>query len=198
MGELTVQYVLLAIVVSLILLVVLATAARTYWKYRGSRIITCPETQRPAGIDVDALYVAMTATANSEHPRLRLADCSRWPEKKNCGQDCLAQVEAAPESCLVRMIVARWYADKACVFCGRPLAESHWYEHKPALMDTAGKTVPWSNVPPADLPDVLRSHKPVCWNCHIAETFRREHPELVVERDARTQSSRPRETANAG
>jgi hypothetical protein len=23
---------------------------------------------------------------------------------------------------------------------------------------------------------------PVCWNCHIAQTFRRVHPELVVVR----------------
>ena len=27
--------------------------------------------------------------------------------------------------------------------------------------------------------------EPVCWNCHIAESFRREHPDLVTDRDNR-------------
>ena len=30
----------------------------------------------------------------------------------------------------------------------------------------------------------MGTHLPVCWNCHIAESFRREHPELVVDRPA--------------
>ena len=32
------------------------------------------------------------------------------------------------------------------------------------------------------LQEVLATHWPVCWNCHVAETFRREHPELVAHR----------------
>jgi hypothetical protein len=30
--------------------------------------------------------------------------------------------------------------------------------------------------------DVFSTHRPVCWNCHVTETFRRLHPELVVDR----------------
>jgi hypothetical protein len=30
----------------------------------------------------------------------------------------------------------------------------------------------------------LGRHWPVCWSCHMSETFRRAHPELVVERPA--------------
>jgi len=29
----------------------------TWWKYRGPRVITCPENHRPAGVTVDALHV---------------------------------------------------------------------------------------------------------------------------------------------
>jgi len=37
-------------------------------------------------------------------------------------------------------------------------------------------------IPAEKLQEVLRTDWPVCWNCHVAETFRREHPELVVNR----------------
>jgi hypothetical protein len=29
---------------------------------------------------------------------------------------------------------------------------------------------------------VLETHRPVCWNCYIAQFFRHEHPDLVVYR----------------
>ena len=32
------------------------------------------------------------------------------------------------------------------------------------------------------LPEIFATHQPVCWNCHIAESFRRLHPELVTDR----------------
>ncbi len=27
---------------------------------------------------------------------------------------------------------------------------------------------------------------PLCWDCHVAESFRREHPDLATDRDSRT------------
>jgi hypothetical protein len=51
--------------------------ADAWWKYRGQRVITCPENQRPAGVVVDARHAA--ATALGKAPELRLASCSRWP-----------------------------------------------------------------------------------------------------------------------
>jgi hypothetical protein len=32
------------------------------------------------------------------------------------------------------------------------------------------------------LTTVLETHAPICWNCYIAQTFRLDHPELVVFR----------------
>jgi hypothetical protein len=29
---------------------------------------------------------------------------------------------------------------------------------------------------------VLETHSPVCWDCYIAQEFRRDHPDLVVLR----------------
>jgi hypothetical protein len=162
------------------LAVLIALVVRNWLRWRGARLITCPETQLPAGVRVDARHAALKSLSGP--PELRLADCSRWPEKRNCGQECLKQIERSPEGCLVRYILAQWYADKECSRCGKPLGNIDWLERKPAVMAPGGKTLEWQEVPTERLADVLASHRPVCWNCHIVETFRREHPELVVER----------------
>jgi len=62
------------------------------WRgYRKERAVTCPETGKPASVQVDAARVAATAWGGV--PDVRLKECSRWPEKAGCGQDCLAQLE---------------------------------------------------------------------------------------------------------
>jgi hypothetical protein len=33
--------------------------------------------------------------------------------------------------------------------------------------------------------NVLATHVPVCWDCRVAKTFRREHPELLTDRPPR-------------
>jgi hypothetical protein len=158
---------------------VLRPVARAYLGLRGTRVVTCPETGKPVAIEVDARHAAVTAA--SGRPHLRLRDCSRWPERRGCGQECLRQAEEAPEDCLARVMLARWYAGKACVYCGKPFEVDGW-GHKPALMNAGGRTFEWHEVRPEALPEVLATHLPVCWDCHIAETFRREHPELVTDR----------------
>jgi hypothetical protein len=156
-----------------------APLVRVYRKFRGTRVVTCPETQHAAAVDID---VARAMLSGFGPPELRLRECSRWPERRDCGQECLAQIEAAPEDCLIRSILTRWYQDKTCVICGKALGHVDWIEHKPALLAPDRKTVEWHDVPPETLPDVLGTHLPVCWNCHIAATFRRQYPELVVDR----------------
>jgi hypothetical protein len=173
-------YVAGALAVLAILYFVLRPFARAYLRYRGTRVIMCPEACKPAAVWVDAAHAAGTAIVG--RPRLRLKDCSRWPERAGCDQSCLSQVETAPHGCLVRTLLAEWYRKQKCVFCGRPLGEAHWVEHRPALLNADGRTLEWSEVPPETIPDVLATHQPVCWDCHIAETFRCQHPELVVDR----------------
>jgi hypothetical protein len=157
---------------------------RSYSKLRGQRLITCPETQKPAAVDLDAIPLARDAAFGTPH--LRLSECSRWPERQGCGQECLKQIEAAPEGCLVRRIVANWYAGKTCAICGKPVnVTEEWVGHVPALLNPEKKTVCWDKIAAERLPEVFQTHSPVCWSCHIAETFRREHPDLVVDRPAR-------------
>jgi hypothetical protein len=155
-------------------------AARAYLDYRGKRLVTCPETQKTAAVDVNAREAALGAFLRE--PTLQLKQCSRWPERQNCGQDCLEQIEISPENCLVWSIVSKWYEGKACVFCHKQIGPLHHLDHAPALLAPDFKTVEWNQIRPEQLPEIFATHQPVCWNCHVAETFRRLHPELVVER----------------
>ncbi len=182
-AEMTPAIVFLVIVLGLAALMLaarLVMAGRNYLRYRGERLITCPENKKPAAVVVDARRAARQTLVG--HPRLRLEDCSRWPEKQNCPQDCLREVEADPEKCLVWAIVTHWYEGQSCVYCGNPFGKITWHDHKPALLSPAGKTVQWTEIPAEWLPEVLETYRPICWNCHVAETFRREHGEIVIER----------------
>jgi hypothetical protein len=175
----TVLYLMAVVVAVAALYLLVVPLGRLFFKFRGTRLVTCPETNAPAAVKVDALRAAMQGP---DQPGLQLQQCSRWPERQGCGQECLHQIEAAPEDCLVRSILTRWYAGKSCVFCGKKLDEIDWMEHKPALMSSEGKTLEWHELAPEAIPEVLATHRPVCWNCHIARTFRRQHPDLVVDR----------------
>jgi hypothetical protein len=175
-------YALLAGTIVLVILRVVASAS-TYFKFRGKRLVTCPENRQPEGVEVDARNAAKEALLRTPH--LRLSECSRWPERQNCGQDCLRQIESAPQECLVWNIVRKWYAGKKCVYCHNPIGEVEWMGgHKPALLNAELKTVPWDTIPVERLPEALSAFVPACWSCHIAETFRREHSDLVIDRPA--------------
>jgi len=147
---------------------------RRFLANRGDRLVQCPENEQPAAVGVDAFKAALGG-------RLELSDCSRWPEKSSCGRECLEQIEKSPQGCLVRTMVTDWYLDKNCSVCGKPVGHIDWLERKPALMDGAGVARPWQAVAPETLPTVLATHTPVCFDCYVAETFRREHPELVLD-----------------
>ena len=157
---------------------------KAYLRYRGKGVVICPETREPTAIEVDATHTAWAVAGGTFD--LRLKDCSRWPERANCGQECVKQIENAPELCLMMTIRANWYEGKACVFCGKPFGEINWTDHEPALLTLENQTVEWREIPLEEIYDTLTIHLPVCWNCHMAETFRLEHPELVVERPWKT------------
>lgn len=171
-----------------IVLVIIATAlyfgirwlVRTSSKYRGSRTVACPETGRPAIVEIDALHASLTSIVG--HPDIRLESCSRWPMKNQCGQECLANLDVAPGECLVSGVLMQWYRGKNCAYCGKPAEELQWMDRKPALQTPAGQLIEWGEVPINKRSLVLKSHLPVCWECYIAQTFRQNHPDLVVFR----------------
>ncbi len=170
----------LALGVCIVVGLVVPRFTRTYLALRGRRVVTCPENDEFAAVEVDARRAARAALVGKE--RLQLRDCSRWPEARECGQECLAQIEASPTGCLVRTMLDQWYAGSTCAVCGKEIGAIDWYKHKPALMAPDRRTVEWNDVPAETLPEVLATHFPVCWDCHVVESLVREHPERIVVR----------------
>ena len=156
--------------------------AGAWMTYRGTRVVVCPENREMVTVKVDAGHAAFSASQG--RPDLRLESCTQWPEKGGCGQECLGQIESAPEACLLRSILADWYQGKTCAFCGREFHAIHWHDHEPGLVAPGGAILAWDAFRPEQVLDVLATHKPVCWDCRVAESFRREHPELVTDRPA--------------
>jgi hypothetical protein len=167
---------------SIYLIFRLLRAFRTYLTFQGNRIVSCPENHCAAAVRVAAAKGAFNAMVGRDH--LSLKTCSRWPERHGCGQECLAQIEEAPKACLVWTIINSWYQGQECVYCHKPFGELHWHDHPPALLNREHKTIEWKQIPPEELQEALGKHQPVCWNCHMAETFRREFPEKFVDRPA--------------
>jgi hypothetical protein len=154
---------------------------RTYMHFRGARVVLCPETSAAAGVEMNALRAA-TPKLGRRSPKLVLQACSRWPERAGCGQACIRQIEAAPEQCLLRTILAQWYFGKDCALCHERFGEIHWTDHKPALMTTDGEAKAWQDVRAEDVFRITDTHVPICWRCYTVQSFCHEHPELVLNR----------------
>ncbi len=159
------------------------------FRYQGKRVVTCPENQRPAGVALDVRPLLSTGLVSA--PKLRLSTCSRWPEHADCGRDCLSEIAAGPEACLVRTLLSDWFIDKTCHYCGLSFGPIQWAVQNPALL-VKGKSVDVSGIPPEQLPELLAVAKPVCFACHTANTWVREHPELVTDRSSRTAGPAPK------
>jgi hypothetical protein len=152
---------------------------RVWRRLRGDRLVTCPETGRTSAVRIDARHAATSMLLDGT-ASVRLAQCSRWPSRESCDEACVH--EATTTECSVRHIVEKSYESQACVYCGKAIGDVDFLGHEAALLDPDGKTFAWSEVAPERMQETLRTSQKVCWNCHVAETFRRIHPELVTDR----------------
>jgi hypothetical protein len=162
---------------------------RASQRFGGERVIICPETGKQAMVELDVRRAAISSLLGQTD--LRLENCWRWPIKQDCGQECLLQLDIPDENCLVRSVLEKWYRNKSCAFCQRPFAEVDLTDHKPALLNQEGVTVEWKQVPVSGVMEAMATCLPVCWNCHVAQTFRREHGDLVVDRSVLTVDKSP-------
>ena len=86
-GVMVFPHLLVAVVILFLAVIVsfgLYLSVRAYTRYRGKRIITCPETRQPAAVHVNALKAAKEAIFSK--PNIRLDQCSRWPEPPNAAR----------------------------------------------------------------------------------------------------------------
>jgi hypothetical protein len=173
------------LIVPLVLIVVLsfyvAIAWRTWVRVHGTRVVVCPETQRPVAVNVDVGH-AMT-TAVWEKPDLRLTSCSRWPERADCDQPCVKQIELLPDATRPQAIATHFFAGLRCSICQRPIEPPSAVALQPGFMDPGSRKVQkWDEVPPQDLPDAVATRRALCSNCTLAESFRERFPDQVVDR----------------
>ncbi len=122
------------------------------------------------------------ATVFSGTPQLRLSNCSRWPEKAGCGQECLSEIRESGPDCLMRNIVAEWYGGKVCASCGQPIGKIDWTGSRPAVLLAEQVSVEWNEIPADELVGTLAAAVPICFACHMANRLVKEHPELVTDR----------------
>jgi hypothetical protein len=151
-----VWFVLCLAAASLILLPLVLWLREISERYSGSRLVACPENQRPAAVSIDARHAA--STAMDGHPDLRLSDCTRWPEHSNCDRACLCQaVQAKPYTPgevkagtkqiyhlpIFLAAFAAWYL--GVIWHSQYLFRARWMEAVGLTYAQVKQTVPWSS-----------------------------------------------------
>lgn len=88
----TQPWTLLTAIVGLGLVYVLVPVfLQTFLRFRSPKRLACPVTGGRAAVRVDASRAAFT-DALVGRPRLRVGDCSLWPERSGCAQGCLTRL----------------------------------------------------------------------------------------------------------
>jgi hypothetical protein len=93
------------------------------------------------------------------------------------------QPRSNPHDAATTAQLRQFFGGKQCASCSRPIAPVHAGELRPGLLNASThEAMAWDEIPAANLSTTLESHMAICSACLITETFRREHPELVVDR----------------
>jgi hypothetical protein len=79
---------------------------RVYFRFRGARLVTCPDTHQVAGVELAARSMCIQAIL--VQPCLRINRCSRWPMLEGCGEDCLRQIEVRPSEVKIPTLWKAW------------------------------------------------------------------------------------------
>jgi hypothetical protein len=145
----------------------------------GTRLVTCTATGRSAAVRIDAKHAAISTLVKAS-PETRMAECSLWATCGLCDRGCMP--EALAEESAIGNVLSHWYAQRKCVYCGKLIGTAESFGHHAALLTPQGVTHEWAKVPANRVADSLNTNQPVCWNCHVAETFRRAYPGMVTDR----------------
>lgn len=127
-------------------------------------------------------HIDMAIAATTDDLRHRRRARSRASEGDDDAES--AGVSAPLPDSLASAVVSEWARGRACVSCGAPVTGMKFSGHHIALLEPSGITREWVDVAADRLPLALATSLPICWNCHVAATFRRMHPELVTDREA--------------
>jgi len=154
---------------------------QSYFRNRGRRTVICPENHKRVTVELDNEFAFRTALRGQEHERLQ--SCSRWPEKGDCGQECLAQVDPTPEN--LERLLQKWYQGKTCAICDRALTPADWRRGRLALLNEKQKLFELHHMHLEEIPSALDQMTPLCWNCHQEERMRQAEPPRLLKGDRR-------------
>jgi hypothetical protein len=181
---------LLTLLAAVVVIGMAVRALRIVRNVHGARVVTCPETGHPAGVAIDVRHAVTSGFFGGAGraflgwrppaPDIRLRGCSRWSTRGRCDERCVW--EAAEAGSTTRAIVERALIGKPCAFCGKRLERVAFLDHYAALLQPDRTTIEWPEIPAEHMRESLMTQPPVCWDCHVAETFRRQYPELVTDR----------------
>jgi len=163
-----VTYIVVAVLAGFLLGLFLQRAACAFFRFRGMRVVRCPENRQLNAVELSAWHAVLTAFGGGTLPHVR--NCSRWPARGACDQACVKEIRSAPAATRVETILANWCRYNACFYCGAPLAHLHIGPHQPHLVDRDLRIFEWKEIPPQEIPLTLRRCEPVCENCVVAET----------------------------
>ncbi|OFW11832.1 MAG: hypothetical protein A3H96_27295 [Acidobacteria bacterium RIFCSPLOWO2_02_FULL_67_36] len=94
-----------------------------------------------------------------------------------------AHAKNNPHDAAMTAELKHFFEGKQCSACSRPIPPVHAFELRPGLLNAdTREAIAWVEIPAANLSTTLESHVPICSNCLVIETFRRQHPDLVVDR----------------
>jgi hypothetical protein len=181
--------VFVTLLLAIVLVVYLSLAIRAWARFRGTRVVTCPETRRPARVAVDLGHAMVSAAW--ERADVCIAQCSRWPERHGCDEACVPQIEESPDGTRARTIAARFFQGQRCVICQRRLEPLKRTGLQPGFMNPVTReVVAWIHVPAQELPDAIAVRRPLCPDCTLAESSRSPFP-LTYRRTRSGSAPRP-------
>ena len=159
-----------------------------WWKYRGQRVVTCPENQRPAGVSRGR------GPCGTQRPRFP-ARVAVEPMLPMAGTGRVRAGMPAPDRSSHRGLPGPQHplelvrGQKLPVLRHGPSDRLSWEGRSrrcfPPIRSVT-VSVEWSDIPAEQLQEVLSAAEPVCFACHMASKMMREHPELVIDRSAGT------------
>jgi hypothetical protein len=85
-----------AIIAVAVCYVLLPVVADTFRRFRTKKSLRCPETGTEAEVGIDAGRAALTSAFG--RALLRVKNCSLWPERKECAQDCVRSESEVEEA----------------------------------------------------------------------------------------------------
>ena len=156
-----------------------ALSLQNYYRNRGRQSVTCPDSGQVVDIEVDRKFAFWSALRGQEHSRLE--SCSRWPEKEDCGQECLAQLEPSPEN--IERQLTKWYQGKTCAICARALSPGDWRRSRLAVLNERQKLFELRDMHLDELQTALQGMRPLCWNCHQEERARQAVAARILKGD---------------